>query len=141
MLMPRVIAATLVCVVTACASQTGQTPNAAPSEGAIAGAPRATADVITLAELSDPTLGDADALSIIKRLRPAFLLTRGTTSANTAGGGIHVSIDGGPLRNTDALTTIHAHEILDIRYLSASAAAQTYGSVSVAGPVIVIRRK
>ena len=140
MTIARVFLGTLVCVTTACASQTAQ-PNIPASLGAGSATPRSSADVITLAELSDPSLGDADAMSIIKRLRPAFLQTRGTSSANTAGGGLHVTIDGGPFRTTDALTTIRANEMLEIRYLSASAAAQLYGSASQAGPVIAIRRR
>ena len=133
----RLSACVLVLSIAACASQPGSTP--AP-DGASA-TPRSSADVITMVELDDPALGDADALTIIKRLRPAYLQARGTTSANTSGGGIHVTIDGGPLKTPDALTTIRAHEIREIRYLSAGAAAQVYGSVSAAGPVIVIRRR
>ena len=106
-----------------------------------AATPQRSADVITQAELADPALGDADALSVIKRLRPQFLATRGTTSANTAGAQTHVTINGGPFLPTSALTSIRASEILDIRYLSASAAAQQYGSMAAASPVIVIRRK
>lgn len=140
MTIARVFLGTLVCVAAACASQTGQ-PNLPASLDAGSATPRSSADVITLAELSDPSLGAADAMSIIKRLRPAFLQTRGTSSANTAGGGLHVTIDGGPFRTTDALTTIRANEMLEIRYLSASAAAQLYGSASQAGPVIAIRRR
>ena len=136
----RVFLGTLVCVAAACASQTGQTTiPVSPDAGSAT--PRMSADVISLAELSDPSLGDADAMSIIKRLRPAFLQRRGTTSANTAGGGLHVTIDGGPFLTTDALTTIRANEMLEIRYLSASAAAQLYGSASQAGAVIAIRRR
>ena len=103
--------------------------------------PQRAADVITAEELADPALGDADALSIIKRLRPQFLATRGTASANTPGAQLHVTINGGPFLTVNALTTIRASEIRDIRYLSASAAAQQYGSMSAANPVIVIRRK
>lgn len=130
------IAGVLLTLLVACSA-----PAAQESAVTTAAAPQRSADVITAAELSDPALGDADALSIIKRLRPQFLASRGTTSANTAGAQLHVTINGGPFLSASALTTIHANEILDIRYLNASAAAQQYGSMSAASPVIVIRRK
>jgi hypothetical protein len=137
--MSRVFVSALVCGAAACAAQTGQTPDVTSSQPAAA--TRTSRDVISEAELSDPSLGDLDAASIIRRLRPAFLQTRGSASANTPGGDIHVTIDNGPFLTTDALTTIRAHEMIEIRYYSASAAAQAYGSKAASGPVIFIRRR
>jgi len=100
-------------------------------------------DVISLAEMSDPSIGDLDALSIIKRLRPAYLATRGGAgiSVNSPVAGIHVTVDGGALQPLTTLTSIRASEMLEIRYLNATAAAQAYGSAAGAAAVIVIKRK
>ena len=138
----RILALAVVFVASACASQTAQSPDGtSPANSSVA--PRGSADVISPAELSDPSLGDLDALSIIKRLRPAFLATRGGAagSANSPVTGMHVTIAGGPLQPIDALTTIHASEMLEIRYLNAAAAAQAYGSAAGAAGVIVIKRR
>ena len=139
MIKTRVLVSAFVFSATACASQTGQAPDGTSQDAVVSS--RASSDVITASELADPSLGDADALSIIKRLRPRFLATRGTASVNSPVTGMHVSIDGGPLVSASALTTIRAHEILEIRYLSPSAAAQAYGSGSGTAAVIVIRRR
>ena len=110
----RIFSVAIALLASACATQTAQAP-AASSAGTAAAAPR-SADVISLAELSDPSVGDLDALSIIKRLRPSFLVTRGNAATSmNANPGIHVTIGGGPLQPVSALTTIHANEMLEIR--------------------------
>ncbi len=125
----------------ACATPGAQGTDGATSTSA-APAPR-TQDVITYAEFSDPSIGDLDALSIIKRLRPAYLATRGGAgmSVNTPVAGMHVTIGGGPLQPITALTSIRANEMLEIRYLNATAAAQAYGSAAGAAAVIIIKRR
>lgn len=136
--MSIVVIALSVC---ACATRGAQSSNEASPDGAATA--QRVSDVITLAELSDPSLGDQDALSIIRRLRPSFLATRGGAgnSANSPVKGIQVSIGGGPLQSLGALQTIRASEMVEIRYLNAPAAAQAYGTASGAAGVIVIKRK
>lgn len=136
----RSMTGVLMCATMACATQSspGAADIAPPGDALVS---RGSPDVITLAELSDPALGNPDALTIIKRLRPAFLKSRGVTSANTPGGEIHVIINDGPFLTTAALQTISAREIAEIRYFGMSAAAQRYGSRAAASPVIVIRTK
>ena len=131
----------LLLLASACATQSVQSEDAATPSSA-AGA-RGVPDLISYAELTDPSMGDLDALSIIKRLRPAFLATRGGagTSMSSRVTGIQVTIGGGPLQPLSALTSIHASEMLEIRYLNAPAAAQAYGSASGAAAVIIIKRK
>jgi hypothetical protein len=125
----------------ACASH-GSQASSDPLPAGVATTPR-TPDVISHAELSDPSIGDLDALSIIKRLRPSFLATRGGAgiSVNSSATGIHVIVDGGPLLPLATLTTIRANEMFEIRYLNAPAAAQAYGSAAAAAAVILIKRK
>ncbi len=143
--MPNIRPIALVAIVlaaVACATQ-GAPPSDGTAPSSAAAAPRTSPEVITHAELSDPTIGDLDALSIIKRLRPAFLATRGGAgaSANSPVAGMHVTIGGGPLQPMSALTSIRASEMLEIRYLNATAAAQAYGSAAGAAAVIIIKRK
>jgi hypothetical protein len=121
----------------ACASAPRSTvPSAETSSAA-----RKSPDLIDSTELADPSLANLDALTIIKRLRPSFLVSRGSVSANNSGGELHVVVDAGTFRTAGTLETIRGAEIVDIRYLSATAAAQRFGSRALAGPVIVIRRK
>ena len=134
----RLIVITLVTsALAACASASPSTVPSAETSAAV----RKSPDLSDSTELADPSLASLAALTIIKRLRPNFLVARGATSANTSGGELHVVVDAGTFRSADALTTIRGEEIVDIRYLSASAAAQRFGSRALAGPVIVIRRK
>ncbi|MCY7377834.1 MAG: hypothetical protein LH467_00660 [Gemmatimonadaceae bacterium] len=97
---------------------------------------------MTRAELDASPLGDVDALTIIKQLRPRYLSYRGAAStSDPRGGGIQVSINQGRLTGTEVLTSIRKDEIDEIRYLNAAAAAQRFGSLSKAGPVILLRRR
>lgn len=141
--MPNTRTIALVALVLAapgCATQGAQSP--AASSPTNAAATTRNPDVISYEEIVDPSMGDLDALSIIKRLRPAFLATRGgASSVSSSSKGIQVTIGGGPLQPLSALTSIRASEMLEIRYLNTSAAAQAYGSAAGAAGVIVIKRK
>ena len=118
------------------------------ASGASASDPVATvgagrnADIITAAELADPAIASGDALEAVQRLRPRFLMTRGAVSAkNSAAGSTHVSVDGGPLLTVDALSRIRPSQIAEIRYLSASDAAQRFGTNAGSGGVILVKSK
>lgn len=120
----------------ACAS--GSSAN---DPGTTVGAGR-NADVITAAELSDPAIASGDALEAVQRLRPRFLMTRGAVSAkNSAAGSTHVSVDGGPLLGVDQLSRLRPSQIAEIRYLSASDAAQRFGTNAGSGGVILVKSK
>ncbi len=118
-------------------------PTPAGATASVSASTRYDPDVITLAELEQSSLGDVDALAIIKQLRPQYMAFRGNVSGSdqTGAGTVHVMIDNGRLSGPDVLSTIRRSEILEIRYLNASSAAQRFGSVSKAGPVILIRRR
>ena len=118
-------------------------PTPADASASTSSSTRYDPDVITRAELDHASLGDVDAMAIIKQLRPRFLSFRGNVSGSdqTGAGTVQVTIDNGRLISRDALSTIRASEILEIRYLSAAAAAQRFGSLSKAGPVIQVRRR
>jgi hypothetical protein len=97
-------------------------------------------DVITAAELADPAVAAGDALQAVQRLRPRFLMSRGMTSSasNGSAGGVHASIDGGPLVAVTDLQRVRPSSLKEIRYLSATDAAQRFGAMAGNGPVIIL---
>ena len=98
--------------------------------------------VITEAELDESAIGDVDALTLIKQLRPSFLSYRGLAStSDPSAGGVQVSVNNGGLSGIEVLSSMRKGEIAEIRYLSSSAAAQRFGTQAKAGPVILLRRR
>jgi len=98
--------------------------------------------VITAEELDGPSVNTGNALDAVRRLRPNFLMTRGTTSMqNPNAGSVHVSVDGGPLQTLDFLSRLQAREVAEIRYLSPSDAAQRFGVSTGSGAVILVKSK
>ena len=119
----------------ACAAGSGSSSSTSTSPSAS----RRT-DVITEEELrADPAVATGDALTAVRRLRPAFLATRGTASSSdrTAGQAM-VSIDGGPLQTLDNLSRYMVSVITEIRYLNPNEAAQRYGTASRGGCWITV---
>ena len=131
-------------LIAACASGNAPGPEPSPVDvpARTSAAPRYDADLITEDELEASSLGDVDALTIIKQLRPRFLSYRGLASASDGSGGrVQVMVDNARLTGPDILTSIRRSEIHEIRFLGAAAAAQRFGSLSKAGPVILVRRR
>lgn len=132
----RLCRSTLLVAAMACASG-----SPAGDPGTTVGAGR-NADIITAAELADPAIASGDALEAVQRLRPRFLMTRGSISAkNPTAGSTHVSVDGGPLLTVDALSRLRPSQIAEIRYLGASDAAQRFGTNAGSGGVILVKSK
>ena len=98
-------------------------------------------DIIAEAELSDPAIANMNAYDAVRRLRPNFLVVRGVRSVSGPPAQVHISIEGGPIQPITALKDIPAHEVKELRYLSASDAGQRFGTASEAGPVIVVTRR
>ena len=121
----------------------GCTSNPAPAGDPAAPPPAGRrSEVITAAELADPSVAAGDALEAVRRLRPSFLLSRGVSSIkNTTAGSVHVSIDGAPLLTVDNLSRLRPAQILEIRYLSATDAAQRFGVSAGSGAVILVRSR
>jgi len=112
---------------------------ASPAGGAGA-ASGGNPNVLTAAEISSAKAGEASAYEAVQRLRPMFLRTRGT-AGNAPGGDVFASVDGGPLTAVDALRDVPATNVREIRYLSASDAAQRFGVRAYSGPVILVTQK
>jgi hypothetical protein len=137
-MMKRFAMTALLLTTFACAAGPGSSTGAATRPSAT----RQT-DVITDEELhADPSVANSDALTAVRRLRPAFLATRGTASSSdrTAGQAM-VSVDGGPLQTLDNLSRYMVNLISEIRYLSPNDAAQRYGTASRGGGVLLVKSK
>src|SRR5439155_14126742 len=75
-----------------------------PAEGTAA-TPSRSADVITASELADPAISGGDVYVAVSRLRPRFLMTRGTGSVqDTTAGRVHVSVNAAPLQGVEVLS-------------------------------------
>lgn len=107
----------------------------APAAGTPAG--KTTGDVITRAELADPSLAGTSVLDAVRRLRPRFLNQR-QTGLHAESEGAQVSINGnqpGPL--TD-LARVEIGDVEEIRYLNAADANLRFGLASAMRPVLVV---
>lgn len=134
-------AAFLVTAALACASNPSSSAGPTPAATPAATAPR-NPDVITAEELTNPSVSTGSVLDAVRRLRPNFLMTRGSTSIqNSSAGSVHISLDGGPLQAVSTLSNLRASEVVEIRYLSASAATQRFGVAAGSGGVILVKSK
>ena len=98
--------------------------------------------MITATELASANVSSGNALDAVRRLRPRFLATRGSGSIRAADAGtVHVSLDGGPLQAVSFLSRMRPGEIAEIRYLSASQAAQQFGTNSGTGGVMLVKSR
>jgi hypothetical protein len=127
-------------LVAACAGN----PSPASEPVALNAASDATArksDIITAEELADPVVNLGDALEAVRRLRPSFLVTRGSASFRAGPGTVHLSIDGGSLLPVENLSRLRPNGISEIRYLSAPDAAQRFGTSAGSGGVILVKTR
>lgn len=102
-------------------------------------------DLISQEELSaDPAMRAQSVLDVVRALRPHFLNDHGTSSLGAGGmsdpeaGKVHVSIDNGRIVGLSELRSMHANEVLEIRYLNSGQAMQKFGSTARQGPVILV---
>ena len=139
----------VIALVTACATggspsaATGAPPPATPSPPA-----HRDANVITMEDLSAPSLRSLNVLDAIRTLRPNFLSSRGTQTIPFKGstgvvdeesGKVHASIDDSGVLPLDALTRLQVSGVVEIRLLSPAAAMQRFGSTAKQGSVISVR--
>ena len=123
-----------VAAVTACAGRASSTTTAASSLAA------RDRDLITKAELSDPSFAAMTVLEVVQRLRPHFLSDRGVQSrSNTESGKVHASIDNSSVVEIGQLRNLLVSHVQEIRFLNAGAAMQRFGGAALEGPVIVVK--
>lgn len=126
--MKRALSSVLVALaLTACAS-TGEP-----------GAPRASRNVLTQEEIA--RVNASTAFDAIRQLRPEFLRTRGGGSIQNPGQEYAVVyINGVRAGDLNALNSVRASDVQEVRYMSASEATTRYGT-GHAGGVIEIRTR
>lgn len=97
--------------------------------------------VITRAELQRES--GSTLLEVVRRIRPAFLSSRGMTSLESAAPiRVLVVIDGMPQGDVDVLQTIRAADVLQVRRLSVAETYLKYGrSVSSGGLEVTLDRR
>ena len=130
----------------ACATPSGGSSGASPDGGAAttARAHRGATAPITQDELRDPAIASENVLDAIRALRPAFFNSRNASldpdnpGLNRKGESILASIDGAGLTQLSALRSIPVSQVMEIRYLSSTDAAQRFGTTSTGGPVILV---
>jgi hypothetical protein len=132
----RTLALVLV-LAASCASPASSTANSAPRPAASREA--RNPDVISRAELQDPTIAGTDAMTAIRQLRPAFFRTRGPQSlANATAGLTQISQDFGPLQPIDNLKGIDTRSLTEVRFLNPNDAQSRFGINANGGAVIVL---
>jgi hypothetical protein len=123
-------------VLTACSKPTASTTSAPRPSAA---REQRNPDVITRAELQDPTIAGTDAMTAIRQLRPAFFRTRGPQSFSNATAGLtQISQDFGPLQPVTNLSAIDTRSLVEVRFLNAVDAQSRFGINANGGPVIVL---
>jgi hypothetical protein len=90
---------------------------------------------ITVDEIVNAGLLGSTAHDVVQRLRPSYLIDRTAIRRSTQP--ISVSVNGGQLSTTNALISIPAHTVQEIRYFTTGEAAARFGSRSE-GPVILV---
>ncbi|NUP72619.1 MAG: hypothetical protein HOQ16_15515 [Gemmatimonadaceae bacterium] len=113
--------------VVACAS--------APAAGTPAG--KTAGDVITRAELADPSLSGTTVADAVRRLRPRFLNQR-QTGLRAESEGALVSINGSQPGSLSDLARIEIGDVEEIRYLNAADANLRFGLASAMRPVLLV---
>jgi hypothetical protein len=129
--------AVLLVLAASCSKPAGSTASSAPSPSPTREA--RNPDVISRAELQDPTVAATDAMTAIRQLRPAFFRTRGPQSFSNAKAGLtQISQDFGPLQPVDNLKGIDTRSLVEVRFLNAVEAQNRFGINANGGPVIVL---
>ena len=113
----------------------------APAAGTPANTTSANVDILTADEIADRNLGDRSLLDIIRLVRSQYLNFHGKSGTTASAGRVQVSFGTQSLSSVDDLANVIGRDVLDVRYLSASSAAQRFGSSANNGPVIVVRHK
>ena len=115
-----------------------------PAPGDESGNPpeRRRDNVITALELSAPEIVTQNLYDAVRRLRPNYLSSRGGgTPGNPKAGRVQVSIDGSALGEVSNLTSYSPAAIREVRFITATDAAQKWGTITNGGAVIMVTSK
>ncbi len=99
---------------------------------------RRSANVITAEELA--AVPEGDLYTAIQRLRPNFLMSRGSTSINMPTG-VQVFIDNNSrLGDVSALRQLQVSDVKEVQFFPASEATQRFGTGVPNGAILVTRK-
>lgn len=136
----RLTAPLAIVALTACASAPAQ-KSASSSSAAQTAAQSRNPNLLTAADIAARGQVDGTAYDVIRRLRPTFLTFHGAAGTSNAAGAVQVSLDGSSLSAVSLLQGLPALNIAEVRYLSASDAAQRFGTSANGGPVLLVKQK
>jgi TonB-dependent Receptor Plug Domain len=112
---------------------------ACATAGAGTGAARRDANLITQQEIA--ASNEPTAYDVIKRLRPAFLTTRGQSSLQVNGADYAlVYLDGQQYGGLSSLRNISAEQIREIRYYSGTSAVSKFGGMAGSGVIEIVTK-
>lgn len=135
-IMPLILAGAF----SACAGGTAQAPaGGATAAMTKAAAPRGSANVIVEAEI--PASGAQNALEVIQRLRSSMLRARNGTTDETGVMDIVFYIDGARAGERQALTSVPANTVKEIRFLAAADATTRFGTGHALGAILVTTKR
>jgi hypothetical protein len=130
--MRRYVLLSLMVGIASCASHAGTETPAGES------APVRRGNVISEPEIEQTNAGTV--LELIQRLRPSFLIERGSASMTQRDPGIVVYVDGTMFGDVSSLGRMQARDVKRIEYLSATEATQRFGTGHVHGAILVTRQ-
>ena len=101
--------------------------------------PQPQRDILTRDEILASTANTADLLQAIQSLRPNFLITHPSAHSKRSAAALPLAVYIGQLRQTgiDALKSIGAANVAEVRYLDPTAAQNQYGFAATGGALIV----
>jgi hypothetical protein len=130
----------LVSTLSACAGGTTQTsPGGASAAMTKAAMPRGSASVIVEAEI--PASGAQNALEVIQRVRPSMLRARNGSTEETGVMDIVFYIDGVRAGDRQAVTSVLATNVKEIRFLAAPDATTRFGTGHALGAILVTTKR
>ncbi len=98
--------------------------------------PRRDPNLISAEELAE--YGTYTAMDVIRRLRPRWLRSRGTSSSGTISP--QVIVDGARMGSIDSLRSVSVADVQSLRFLSASDATMRFGTNFPGGAIEVTSR-
>jgi len=101
--------------------------------------PQPQRDLLTRDEILASTANTGDLLRAIQSLRPNFLTTHPSVHSQRSAAALPLAVYVGQIRQTglDALKSIGAANVAEVRYLDPTAAQNQYGFVATGGALVV----
>jgi len=101
--------------------------------------PQPLRDILTRDEILASTSNTGDLLQAIQSLRPNFLVTHPSAHSSRSAAALPLAVYVGRIRQTgiDALKSIGAANVAEVRYLDPTAAQNQFGFVATGGALVI----